>query len=110
MSAECRAQAVDGVFSCAACGYRWPEGERQPAPCSPIGFEAMKARLWSECTRAEASLGMVESLAATGMPADPAPARRRLAELERCLRLVELVAGDAALRTAVKEKNKVGRS
>lgn len=102
----CKAVSNDGLTVCASCGFEWPDGADKPA-CDPITFETLRMRMIEEATRAEASLLSVIGLGSKGMPTDGgAQARRRLAEIEAVLRLVERVAGSRTIKDLLNKKDK----
>jgi hypothetical protein len=102
--AICRAALSDYMMICERCGLDWPAGTAGPK-CSPITFEALHRRMLSEVTRAEVSLVSVLGLQGRGVPTDGGRrARRRLAELNAVLRMVERITGNAGLKAMLSGK------
>jgi hypothetical protein len=91
---------------CDRCGLSWPQGEPAMA-CDPMTFNRMRERLLTQIQRAEISLMTVSNIAAGGkLPADPADARRELAECHALLRLFERVTCDQVIKDRLNGKTK----
>jgi hypothetical protein len=99
----CAAALADGVMVCARCGFEWLEGEAAPT-CNPITFDHLRARMASEAASSEAWMIAMAEWKAEGKPVDLAPMRRRIAEINAVLRLVERCAGDAAIKAILNGK------
>jgi hypothetical protein len=99
----CVAHLDDDLMVCARCGLDWPSGDIGPA-CDPITFDRLRRRMVSEVTGAEASLTNVYLLRREGKPADTAPARRRLAELDALSRLIDRATSDPRIKEILNGK------
>ncbi len=105
LPAGCKATAVGELMLCQRCGLQWDLAD-PPPPCEPMTFKRMRRRLVDEISAADSSLEIVTNLKRSGMPADPAPARRRLADLEALLRLFDRATETKELRELILGKPK----
>jgi len=99
----CKAAEAGGLMVCERCGFEWPEAEAAPT-CNPITFDHLRARMASEASSSEAWMIAMAEWKAEGKPVDLAPMRRRGAEINAVLRLVERCAGDAAIKAILNGK------
>lgn len=97
---DCSAGEVDGLMICERCGLEWLAGGVKP-PCEPITFDRMRLRLIDQERDDERSYNVVKGLKVDGVPASTVPARRKLAETRKLLKLLDLVVFNPALKKAV---------
>jgi hypothetical protein len=74
---------------CTRCGLQFAADTDTAPACRKMTFTRMRERMLDELAEAERSLNRVLELKGGGMPANPAPARARLSELDAIYRLVE---------------------
>ena len=103
LKSGCKAAALDDLMVCERCGLSWLAGVEGPA-CEPITLERLRLRMLDHVSRSEMSLAVVDGLRRKGTPADPAPARRLLAEDSALFRLVERVMGDTEIKNRLSGK------
>ncbi len=101
----CQAYPFDDLMLCDRCGLAWPaQGDK--APCEPVTYERMRAAALDALTSAERSLAMVMNLSLAGSPADPARARRRVAELGAIVKLLDRLTASPELKAAIAGKGR----
>ena len=100
----CKALDVGELTVCYRCGLEWEISDPAPPACNPMTFARMRERLLAEISSAEVSLAIVTGLKAKGSPADPRPARSRLAEIEAVLRLFDRAVESKEIRDLLNGK------